>query len=563
VLTLLDTESTAIAAILGILKAAKYFVALNPRLPQVRLKLMAKDSRASLILTSSSNMALACELADNGCDVINVETARSFSSDNLELAQSPHSIAYIVYTSGSTGRPKGVVHSHRNLLFHSMCHINYFHIGHNDRMTLLHACNSPAAYPDLFGALLSGAALYPWDLWQEGMAALPGWLLQEGLTIFNWAATPFRRLIESVEETTQFPSLRIVMLGSEPIFKRDLDLYKKHFSSDSVFVARFGSAEAPVFRYLFLDRESEIETRFVPAGYAIAGKDVLLLDEAGGEVGFDCIGEISVQSAYIALGYYQEPELTEAAFLSDPAGQDRRIYRTGDMGILRSDGALEFVGRKDFQVKIRGYRVELGEIESALRALVAIKEAVVVAREDENGEKRLAAYFVPAADPPPSLQELRSALSKTLPDYMIPLAFAPLDALPLTPAGKVDRQALREPERMRPDLEPSFVPPRTPIEARLAEIWAQVLNLDRVGIHDNFLELGGDSMLATQLFVRVREEFGVETTMIAFFDMPTIALQAKHMEEAQQQRDEVMGALSEIESLSDAEAQRLLAQEAQ
>jgi non-ribosomal peptide synthetase component F len=350
-----------------------------------------------------------------------------------------------------------------------------------------------------------------------------GWLLQEEITIFNWVVTPFRHLVETLNEPIDFPRLRIVMLGSEPIAARDVELYQRCFSSDCVFVARFGTSEAIIFRYFFFDRESRIDEGFVPAGYAVPDKEVILLDDAWNNVGTDWIGEIAVRSSYLALGYWNAPELTQAAFLPDSAGGDCRIYRSGDLGILRSDGCLEFVGRKDFQVKIRGYRVELAEIEVVLGELNVVKEAVVIATEAESGEKRLTAYFVPAVEPAPSSIRLRRALSRKLPDYMTPSTFVPLDSLPLTPAGKVDRQALREPDRLRPAPEHSFEAPRSPLEEVLADIWAQILGVKRVGIRDDFFELGGNSLLAARAVAQVNRACGVHLSLTDFFQTPTVA----------------------------------------
>ncbi len=521
---LFETDAMALAAMLGTLKAGKFFVGLEPSLPAARLKYMVEDAGARLILTNGQHFALAGELADDRCRVVDINSViRSSSSDSLTLAYSPDAVAYLVYTSGSTGRPKGVIHTHRTLLHNSMCHVNYLRICHNDRLTLLHSYGSSAAYPDIFGALLSGATVYPYDFREEGLAGLGSWLLQEEITIFNWVVTPFRHFIETLDESLNFPNIRIVMLGSEPIAASDMGLYGGHFSPDCVFVARFGTSEAIIFRYFFFDGKSRVEGRFVPAGYAIPGKEVILLDDAWNEVGIDRIGEIAVRSSYLALGYWHAPEMTQAAFRPDPAVEGRRLYRTGDLGILRTDGCLEFVGRKDFQIKIRGYRVELAEIEVVLRELDAVKDAAVVAVEYKNGEKRLIAYFVPAVEPKPTVRELRTALSQILPDYMIPSAFIPMDILPLTPAGKIDRESLRGSDWLKLVPESAFEAPRFSLEETLVGIWAQLLDVEPVGIHDNFFELGGNSLLMSQLVAQVNRACGVQLSLSDFFQAPTVA----------------------------------------
>jgi acyl carrier protein len=237
----------------------------------------------------------------------------------------------------------------------------------------------------------------------------------------------------------------------------------------------------------------------------------------------DAVGEIAVRSRYLSPGYWRQPDLTQATFRPDPTGGPERLYLTGDLGRRLPDGCLVHLGRKDFQVKIRGFRVEVAEVEGALLSLPTIKEAVVVAREERPGEQRLVAYLVPTQRPAPTVSVLRRALAATLPDYMVPSAFVVVDTLPRTPAGKVDRRGLPAPERLRPSLHVPFASARTPLEERLAGIWAEVLGVDRVGIHDHFLDLGGQSLLATSLVSRVLTTFQVDLPLRTLFESPTVA----------------------------------------
>jgi hypothetical protein len=313
-----------------------------------------------------------------------------------------------------------------------------------------------------------------------------------------------------------------------------------------------------------MDKETKIPADIVPVGYPVEDMEILLLDDDGKVVGFNQSGEIAIRSPYLALGYWQEPDLSGAAFQSDPEGGTLRIYRTGDLGFMGPDGCLTHLGRKDFQVKVRGYRIEVGDIETALLALDMIREAIVMAGEDSRGEKRLVAYVVPTGEPAPAISALRRALSGKLPDYMIPSAFVFLDALPLTPNGKVDRHALPAPAPARPQLDTPYVAPRTPIEQVLARIWAEVLGLDQVGIHDNFLDLGGNSLLAGQVISRVIRSFQVELPVRSLFESPTVADMAVVITQNQAAKvgqEELARMLAELESLSDEEAQRLLAEE--
>jgi acyl-coenzyme A synthetase/AMP-(fatty) acid ligase/acyl carrier protein len=373
---------------------------------------------------------------------------------------------------------------------------------------------------------LNGAALFPYDLATEGFAPLAEWMRAHRITIFHTLPTSFRSFCATVSADATFPALRILQLGGESINSEDVKYFQRHFLPHCVLVHAMGPTETFTIRRLFITHEWHSSDSKVPVGYAVPDKEVLLWDETGREVGADQIGEIVVRSKYLALGYWRRPDLTEAAFIPDPRGGDERLYFTGDLGMMRPDGCLIHMGRKDFQVKIRGYRVEVAEIEVALLGLGSIKAAIVHAQADDAGEHRLVAYLVPAAGEAPTVSELRRALAQTLPDYMMPSAFVFLDALPVLPNGKVDRRALPAPDHSRPALDVPYVAPRTPIESDLARIWAEVLSVKQVGIHDDFLELGGHSLLATRILTRVIEKFRVELSIQALFETPTVAQMA-------------------------------------
>ena len=260
----------------------------------------------------------------------------------------------------------------------------------------------------------------------------------------------------------------------------------------------------------------------VPVGYAIEDMEVSLLDEEGQKVDFCRVGEIAVKSRYLSPGYWRRADLTRDKFLPGPDRGDKVTFLTGDLGRMLPDGCLYHLGRKDFQVKIRGHRIEVTEIELALLSLPSIKEAVVTASEDQPSDQRLVAYLVLNGRPASSVSKLRTFLKDRLPDYMVPSAFVFLDALPLAPNGKLDREALPAPDWSRPDLKRSFVAPRNSLEQLLASIWTEVLKLEQIGVYDNFFELGGHSLLATQVISRVRETFQVEVPLRTLFEMPTI-----------------------------------------
>ncbi|MGH7824579.1 MAG: non-ribosomal peptide synthetase [Candidatus Binatia bacterium] len=521
---LLENDAPMIAAMLGALKAGKIYVPLDPLLPRARATYILDDSRAGLIVTNNANIPLANELAKTTGPLLNIdELDTSLSTDPPGLPVAPDALTWILYTSGSTGQPKGVVQNHRNVLHFVMNYTNGLHLCSEDRLTILSSFSVNAGNHDIFTALLNGASLYPLNIKEVGLEPLADWLVQHEITIYHSVPTVFRHFLESLREPAQFPNLRVIRFGGEPAAKRDVELYKQFFTQDCILINRLGSTETGTVRWYFIDKETAITGNIVPIGYPVDDNEIWLLDDGGKEGGLNNIGEIAVRSRYLTPGYWRRPDLTQAAFLPDPDGGNERIYRMGDLGRRLPDGCLLHLGRKDSQVKVRGHRIELAEIEMALLHHPAVKEGVVVARAEQDGERRLVAYMLPAARPVPFVSELRAFLNERLPDYMIPSAWVFLDAFPLAPNGKVDRGALRPPSATRPELDTTFVAPRTPLEEALAGIWSEVLCLDQVGIQDSFFELGGDSLAATQVISRVIKKFDLQLPIRFLFQAPTVA----------------------------------------
>jgi amino acid adenylation domain-containing protein len=527
---LLEHGIPMIIAILGVLKAGKIYLPLDASYPAARINDMLEDSQAQLIVADDKNLLLAKEWAQNGRQVLNIGALDpNLSDQNLDLAISPDALAYILYTSGSTGQPKGVVQNHRNVLHNIMKYTNGSHICVDDRLSLLFSYSYSAAVTNTFGALLNGAALLPFDLRAEGFATLATWLIQEEITVYHSVATVFGYFLNTLTGAEAFPSLRLIELTGESVSVRDVERYKQHFSPHCLLHNRMAATEMSIIRQYFIDKEVPITGSTVPVGYAVADTEILLLDESGQEVGVGQNGEIAIKSRYLVPGYWRKPELTRATFLADPHGGDERIYRTGDLGCLLPDGCLLHLGRKDFQVKVRGHRIEVSEIERVLLDHAVIKEAVVLAREDQPGDQRLIAYVVPAQGATPTIGELRRLLQTKLPDYMVPSAFVFLEVLPLTPNGKVDRRALPALVGLRPELEAAYIAPRTHVERIIAAVWQEVLRIERVGLHDNFFDLGGHSLLLGQVYSKLHEVFGNEIAMIDMFEYPTIDALTKYL----------------------------------
>ena len=374
----------------------------------------------------------------------------------------------------------------------------------------------------------------------------------------------FRYFLDTLTGTDDFPDLRLIILGSAQVFRKDIELYKKHFSQACILINALSTTETNTFRWYFIDKSTVITNDVVPVGFAVEDKEVFLLDEDGKKVGINSIGEIVVKSPYLSPGYWRRPDLTQAAFLHDSNSREKRVYRTGDLGRFSPDGCLEHIGRKDFQVKIRGFRVEVAEIEAALLKHPNVRESAILAEVDNLGDNRLVAYVVVNHQSAPSSSELRRFLKERLPEYMVPSAFVRVSAIPLTHSAKVDRRALRELDREELEKKPPLVEPRTPIEESLAKIWSGVLSLDQVGIHDNFFDLGGHSLLATQIISRVINKFKVELPIQLLFESPTVAEMAQIIVQNQAKKvgpEDLARMLAELESISDEDARQRFADE--
>jgi len=514
-----------IVTILGTLKAGKICMPMDPTLPQARLSYMLEDAQANLIMTNHEHLALANRLVPEKQWLNIDEPDNCHALGNPDVVLAPDAFAFIFYTSGSTGRPKGVVENHRNLLHYVMTETNDYHICVEDRLTFFVPTGR-----DIFRAALNGASVYPVDFKQEGLSGLARWLIQEEITLFSAVPSVFRHFVNTLTADEQFPHLRLIKLMGEPMYRRDVELYRKHFATRCILANSYGPNETGLIAHYLIDRDTQVTSSTVPVGNSVEGKEVLILDQDDKEVGLGQTGQIAVRSRYLSPGYWRQPDLTRAAFSLASSEGAKRLYRTGDLGSMQPDGCLMHLGRIDFQVKILGNRVEIAEVEMALLDLDAVKEAVVVAREDIPGVKRLVAYVVPTSTPAPTASALRSALAAKLPDYMIPSAFVSLDALPLIGIGKVDRQALPDPGKFRPELARPFVASRTPVEKGLAAIWAEVLSLDHVGILDSFFDLGGHSLKAMQIISQVNEAFQVNVSLHSFFEAPTVEALAELIE---------------------------------
>jgi amino acid adenylation domain-containing protein len=519
----LERSPGMVIGLLGTLKAGAAYLPLDPAYPAERLAFMLQDAQAPVLLTQRH---LLDRLPAHGARVICLDTdwaaiGRESEADPVAGATAEH-LAYVMYTSGSTGRPKGVEVRHRGIV-RLVCGAGYADFGPGETFLQLAPMSFDASTFELWGALVHGArcALYPGT--GPAPQELGAILRRERVSILWLTASLFNTIIDEAPEVLS--GVRQLLIGGEALSVPHVRRALRRLPAVRI-INGYGPTESTTFTCCYpvpprlLPRLSSI-----PLGRPIANTEVFVLDRRRQPVPVGVPGELYIGGDGLARGYHRRPGLTAERFIPRPFGAEpgERLYRTGDVVRYLADGNLEFLGRLDQQVKLRGFRIEPGEIEAALTRHPGVREAAVVLRQEASGDKRLVAYFVPRQEPAPSISELRSLLHASLPGYMVPADIVPLEALPLTPSGKLNRGALPSPERVRPELGNGFVAPRSPVEVKLAEIWSSILGIEPVGVHDDFFELGGHSLMATQVISRLRTVFQVSLPLGTIFEAPTIA----------------------------------------
>ena len=528
ILLLLEHDAPAIAAVLGVLKAGDFYCALNPSAPLEKNRTIRQSLRPRALLCDRTNLDSSEKIAEAMIPVLNVEdTPLKATGGALEIHVSPAALAYVFFTSGTTGKPKGVMDSHRNVLHNILRYTNNLHITCEDRMTLLQTLSFSGSVSSLFCALLNGATVYPFDVRREGPAALADWISEQEITIYHSVPSVFRLI---ADEGHRFAKLRIVRLEGDQASPADAGVFQRNFNTSCLLVNGLGATECGIVRQFFLGKNSALPGRALPIGYPVEDMEVAVLDEHGLPSPSGDVGEIAVKSRYLAVGYWQQPDLTAAVFklsLDDPHA---RVYRTGDLGRLDENGCLYYLGRKDFQAKVRGRRVSLANIESEFLLINGVREAVAAVLPDREGENHIAVYFTELEGRPVNLDEVWTCLRSRVDSSSLPSALIKVDRVPLNTNGKVDRRALPYPYKKRMLSAPA-VPPETRIEFILAGIWKDILGLDQIGIDDSFLELGGDSLQLMRMFNRTRQAFRHEVSIAEFFSAPTVSGLAKIFEQ--------------------------------
>ncbi len=536
----LDRSPELLVALLGVLGAGGAYVPLDPQSPRDRLAQLAEDAGIAVLLTRERLFAelpgsVAAEAVFLDADRERIEAEPAAAP---EAPVFPESAAYVIYTSGSTGKPKGVVVPHGALAGFTAAARGAYGIGPADRVLQFASVAFDASAEEIWPTLASGARLVLRTEEMLGSARLFLEACREwGITVLDLPTAYWHELVAELSEEAgaDLPAaLRLVIIGGERALPERLRAWRERFGARVRLVNTYGPTEATVVATLCDLQEAEDDPssapRHVAIGRALGHARAYVLDPRGEPAPVGVPGELYLGGGGVARGYLGDPSRTAGAFVPDPftgvAGA--RLYRSGDRVRWRAEGTLEFIGRVDQQVKIRGFRVEPGEVEAVLSRQPGVEDAAVVAREDAPGQPRLVAYVV-LAEPAPPVSVLRAALKAELPPYMVPAAWVVLDALPLTPGGKTDRRALPAPDW---GAEGEHVAPRTATEEVLAGIWEEVLELERVGAHDNFFERGGHSLLATRVVSRVASSLGAELPLRTVFEAQTVAELAARIDAA-------------------------------
>jgi amino acid adenylation domain-containing protein len=557
-------------AILGVLKAGGACMPLDPAQPIERLAFMLDDARPPVLLTQER---LRARLPAGRTHVLFLDAARELA--DAECAGASQSgvvdgnLAFVFYTSGSTGRPKAVMQSHRRVGQYGGWRESAFGLTADDRHLLKSSIGFTVFLTELFWGLQTGGRVIvagPGDD-QDG-GRLVRLVAEHGVTILHVVPSLLRVLLDEPGLDACRSLRHVVCIGEAMppgLADRLLDRLPVELS------VVYGTTEAPTATHRRCVRGGECRGA-VTIGRPLPDKELHVLDESMRPVPEGVAGELYV-GGRLSRGYLGRPALTAERFVPNPFGADpgARLYRTHDLVRVLTGGEMEFLGRRDDQIKLRGMRVELGEIQVLLQEHPGVREAAVVARDDQAGERRIAAYYAPEPGAAPAPAELRAHLAERLPAYMVPWALVPLDRLPRLPSGKVDRRSLPAPAAA--GARSGYAPPRTPLEETIVGIWADALGAERVGVDDDFFELGGHSLLATRIATRIREAFAVELPLRAIFEQPTVGELADHVQRALDDRagggapvaahasgPTRAGIRPDADILDDAETDRLLAE---
>ena len=541
-----------IEAVVSVLKAGCVFVPLNAAEPPQRLRAMIREVEPDVFIVDGETYeSIAAASAGGAKPAMAVVLGRpeNFVADarlaelpgspaaagceNPPVDAHPDDMCYVFFTSGSTGQPKGVAGRLGSLSHFIRWGIETFGVGPGSRLSQVASPTFDAFLRDVFIPLCSGARICIPDSRETVLdpRQLVRWIDERGLTLLHCVPSIFRSLIAQPLDAGMFAELRHIVMAGERLFPSEIRRWMEVFGTRVQLVNLYGATENTMAKFAYFIEEADGHAPFIRIGKPMPGAAAFILDDKGRCCPPGEAGEIYIRTPFLTHGYYGRPELTRQVFVRNPLrpDSDEIVYKSGDLGRLLPDGNYELLGRVDQQVKVRGFRVELGEVEARLKQHPSVLDAAVVLRGAEPEHQRLVAFVVAPAHP--TAGELRRFVQEALPSHMVPAAVTLLDALPLTPHGKVDRAALSDADAAQPESDAEFVAPRSNAEEKLLEIWSRVLQVDNPGVNDDFFELGGHSLTATEMIAQIRAAFGVELQLRALLDAPTTALLAAKIEQ--------------------------------
>ncbi|MEH1816627.1 MAG: non-ribosomal peptide synthetase [Nostoc sp.] len=517
-----------VVALLAILKAGGAYVPLDPGYPQERLAFMLSDTQVSVLLTQKELVAkLPTHTAFVICLDADWNTIALNKKENLSTSVTADNLAYVMYTSGSTGTPKGVSVIHRGVV-RLVKETNYARLTPEEVILQLAPISFDASTFEIWGCLLNGGRLVIYPPNTPSLEEL-GQIIQQYQVTTLWLTAGLFHLIVD-EKIDALKSLRQLLAGGDVLSVPHVQKFLQTVENCQL-INGYGPTENTTFTCCHPITAPLQLNVSIPIGRPIANTQVYILDNNLQSVSIGEAGELYIGGDGLARGYLNRPDLTAEKFISHLFDNNlaTRLYKTGDVARYLPDGNIEFLGRIDNQVKIRGFRIELGEIEREIAQHPDVREIVVLAPQDETGEKQLTAYVVPHQNSSYTSKQLRSFLEQRLPNYMVPSAFVLLESMPLTVNGKVDRQKLPAPSRERPQLEQAYIAPQSDLERLLAGILSDLLKIDRIGIDDNFFDLGATSISILQVAARVKQELGIELPTVKLFQYSTIGSLANYL----------------------------------
>ena len=506
-------------SIFGILKSGSAYVPLDTTWPSHRIEFAIKDSLAAAVITDNKNYPHVKALCNN-VNIINIDEI-NFSKNMYTpaLRPGPDSIAHILYTSGSTGEPKGVYTSHRNQVHFVKRFSEFIQITPEDRFAYYFSIGFSAHAMPSLGALLNGGTLVMYDLKKEGFPGLADFFNSNGITICLMIPSVIRHFRATMEKGFKFAKLRILLAGGETLYFNDIKQLWPFLKHKTEIINIYASTELYLARAYRIQRDSILKQNIIPIGYPIDGIDIEIVNEDGKEGDINKVGEMVIRSDYAALGYWNNPTLTNRDFLND-GGQI--TFRSRDLAYKEADGSIVHVGRKDAMVKIRGQRVDLGEIENTLLSNEDIQEVAVVLKEDQQGNKVLVAYYVFSPGKSVKLDEIKNSLIRRLPEYMIPPYIINIDSLPKTESGKTNYRSLPDPHWESIIDNRQIKHASNHVEEQLISIFERHLGIYPIGVSDNILLAGHDSLKLFVAFDAVEKDFNITFDIDSFIKTPTI-----------------------------------------